>query len=229
MVIAPYDGAGSLLASPSLEIGSEIGVKATGDLEVTGKLTVGGLIDPTGLDLVRQDASPISGSRYGIWTSDGTVAGTTDGRLYWDSAGGRRALTRQQHSFVYTGAAIQSTTLGGFPLTVAHSSVIVEAWGRNLSGSAQTVELVVVIALGNTTTILSQSVAASASWSIRAIIGMQSTSSWTSTATITHGSSASTTTTRDTDDLSSTTWNIKLDSGSASGTIDGYLIDKRDP
>jgi len=49
--------------------GNENKVNITGDLNVSGKLTVDGLIDPTGLELVPQVADPIRSSKFGIWVN----------------------------------------------------------------------------------------------------------------------------------------------------------------
>lgn len=82
------DGDGEVVASPKFTFGEGGGI-FTGGLSVTGKLTVGGLIDPMGYEFDKQASAPIGGSNYGTWVSDGTVSGTVDGGLYYDRAGTR--------------------------------------------------------------------------------------------------------------------------------------------
>lgn len=62
---------------------TERALRVEGDLEVTGKLTVDGLIDPTGLELVPQTANPgaIAGNTIWLDANDGNRARVGDARL----------------------------------------------------------------------------------------------------------------------------------------------------
>lgn len=85
LVFAPRDADGNITSNTALQI-------TEGEVKVSGKLNVTGLIDPTGLVLDKQSATSIGGSLVGIWASDGTVSGTVDGAAYWDQAGVRRRV-----------------------------------------------------------------------------------------------------------------------------------------
>ena len=227
LLIAPYDGAGSLLASPSLEVGSEIGVKATGDLEITGKLTVGGLIDPTGLDLVKQGSTPISGSRYGLWTSDGTVAGTSDGGLYWDSAGSRVALAPENAGSVVGSG--QTITVTAPRLVTDGQAWRIAASGENDNAGAQTTQLEVNLG-ASWSTLISVSVPAGEVWRVEGMLYRVSSSAWIFSGDIVYHGSSSATLAKVSGggDLGASDTQFRIDAGSASGTCDALLIDRRE-
>lgn len=89
----PLDsGDGSELVSPLMTFG-ESGLLVVGNADVTGKLTVGGLIDPTGLVLAEQAADPMAGADVGLFAGDTAGANEAwwrrdDGTLVDLSAGG---------------------------------------------------------------------------------------------------------------------------------------------
>jgi len=76
-IIIGYDIECNQYDTDTLNIGNIItGNLETGDVEISGKLTVDGLIDPTGLGLTPQAANPL-GSNKGIWIDD------TNNRLHY--------------------------------------------------------------------------------------------------------------------------------------------------
>ena len=58
-------------------------VTVNGDAEITGKLTVGGLIDPTGLILTEAGIPATASSEGSLFVADGSATGLVDNELYY--------------------------------------------------------------------------------------------------------------------------------------------------
>src|SRR5690606_11960658 len=79
-----YSG-GAAQPSPRIRLGE-------GGTIIDGKLTLNGRLDPWSVEFTKRSPPPVPGTDYGLWVSDGSEAGTTDGGLYYDRAGSRVRL-----------------------------------------------------------------------------------------------------------------------------------------
>jgi hypothetical protein len=101
----------------------------TGNLEVQGKLTVAGSIDPTDVQYTPQSACPFSAGNSGTWVSDGTVAGTSSGDLVYTTGdpqvhtvlGSGGGAVAKNVEVLYANASGGSTTSASYADILTHA------------------------------------------------------------------------------------------------------------
>lgn len=110
------DGGNSYHAG-NLRIGSSsaptVPLDVTGDASISGKLTVGGLIDPTGLVLTEQSSVPGGAPAAGdgtIWLQDDSP----NVPVFTDDSGGDRRFLIQAGNFAFAPGTVLFTGAGGY-------------------------------------------------------------------------------------------------------------------
>lgn len=106
------DSDGVVVASPQAIFG-EGGWAITGNVSITGKLTVGGMIDPPGLSMTKSAADPGDALAFTIWVR------TTDDRLMFSQAGADRVVAFQDE--IATGRVSRTT---GIDLTTTGTTLL---------------------------------------------------------------------------------------------------------
>jgi len=99
-------------------------VAIVGDVSATGKLTVGGQIDPTGYEATPQSSDPTPGSAYGLWIDD------TNHQIQYSEAGVTKYWNTDRTRYSATGdvsaadnVADGDATSGAITLTIPTAAV----------------------------------------------------------------------------------------------------------